>query len=172
MSIPHLWLLGFGVAALLLTFGAASGLVYSKLAIPEPLACTAFGIALSPLAAGLLRLDTSAATLRLPQRRLAGRWRGLTVALGPGMLLRRVACAAVGPPPRVCVLVGATIAPTDPVLPAPVVGGELAQRAEPADLHHAVTAGSSISAWVVAHGLVGVHLPALLGVQLGLRVAT
>jgi len=31
MSIPHLWLLGFGVTALLLVLGATSRLVNSKL---------------------------------------------------------------------------------------------------------------------------------------------
>jgi NhaP-type Na+/H+ or K+/H+ antiporter len=172
MSIPHPWLLGFGVAALLLVLGATSGLVNSKLWVSEPLVCAAFGVAIGPFGAGLLRLDASAdpqahgflreaarvtlaiavlaAALRLPRGWLGGHWRGLAVALGPGMLLMWAAGAAVaywclGLPPLVCLLVGAIIAPTDPVLSAPVVSGELARRAVPADLRHAITAESSIN---------------------------
>jgi len=139
MSIPYPWLLGFGVTALLLVLGATSGLVNSKLWVSEPLVCAAFGVAIGPFGAGLLRLDASAnpqahdflreaarvtlaiavlaAALRLPRGWLGGHWRGLAVALGPGMLLMWAAGAAVaywclGLPPLVCMLVGAIIAPT------------------------------------------------------------
>jgi len=172
MSIPYPWLLGFGVTALLLVLGATSGLVNSKLWVSEPLVCAAFGVAIGPFGAGLLRLDASAdpqahdflreaarvtlaiavlaAALRLPRGWLGGHWRGLAVALGPGMLLMWAAGAAVaywclGLPPLVCMLVGAIIAPTDPVLSAPVISGELARRAVPFDLRHAITAESSIN---------------------------
>jgi len=172
MSIPHPWLLGFGIAALLLVLGATSGLVNAKLWVSEPLVCAIFGVAVGPLAAGLLRLDpvTSplahdflleaarvtlaiavlAGALRLPQGWLRQNWRGLAVALGPGMLLMWAVGAAVafwclGLPPLVCVLIGAIVAPTDPVLSAPVVSGELALRAVPDDLRNAITAESSIN---------------------------
>ena len=172
MSIPYPWLLGFGITALLLALGATSGLVNSKLWVSEPLVCALFGVAVGPFAAGLLRLDPGAdpqahdflreaarvtlaiavlaAALRLPQGWLGRHWRGLAVALGPGMLLMWAAGATVvyfclGLPPLVCVLVGAIIAPTDPVLSAPVVSGELARNAVPRDLRHAITAESSIN---------------------------
>ena len=193
MSIPHPWLLGFGISALLLVLGATSGLVNSKLWVSEPLVCAAFGVAIGPFGAGLLRLDPStnpqahdflreaarvtlaiavlAAALRLPRGWLRGHWRGLAVALGPGMLLMWAAGATVaywclGLPPLACMLVGAIIAPTDPVLSAPVVSGELARRAVPPDLRHAITSESSIN-----DGLAGpfVMLPiALLTVAGGL----
>jgi NhaP-type Na+/H+ or K+/H+ antiporter len=88
--------------------------------------------------------------LRLPQRWLAGHWRGLAVALGPGMLLMWAAGAAVaywclGLPPLVSLLIGAIIAPTDPVLSAPIISGDLAQWAVPPDLRHAIGAESSIN---------------------------
>jgi len=135
------------------------------------------GVALGPFGAGLLRLDASAdpqahdflreaarftlaiavlaAALRLPRGWLCGHWRELAVVLGPGMLLMWAAGAAVaycclGLPPLICMLVGAIIASTDPVLSAPVVSGELAQPAVPFDLRHAITAESSIN-----DGLVG-----------------
>lgn len=172
MSIPYPWLLGFGVTSLLLLLGATSGLVNSKLWVSEPLVCALFGVAIGPVGGGLLRLDpvadpqalaflreaarvtlaiaVLAGALRLPRGWLGAHWRGLAVALGPGMLLMWIVGAAVafwtlGLPPLVCVLIGAIIAPTDPVLSAPVVSGELAQRAVPADLRHAITAESSIN---------------------------
>ena len=186
MSIPYPWLLGFGVSALLLVLGATSGLVNSKLWVSEPLVCAAFGVAIGPFGAGLLQMDASAdpmahdflreaarvtlaiavlaGALRLPRGWLRGHWGGLAVALGPGMLLMWAAGAAVayfclGLPPLVCLLVGAIITPTDPVLSAPIVSGELARRAVPPDLRDAITAESSIN-----DGLAGpfVALPVVL----------
>ena len=172
MIIIHPWLLIFGSAALLLVLGATSGLVNSKLWISEPLVCAMFGVAISPLGLGLLVLDpvhdpqahaflreaarvtlaiaVLAAAIRLPPGWLRAHWRGLGVALGPGMLLMWGAGAAVTAysfnlPWLVCWLIGAIIAPTDPVLSAPVVGGELAHRAVPFDLRHAITAESGIN---------------------------
>jgi NhaP-type Na+/H+ or K+/H+ antiporter len=196
MSIPDPWLLGFAVTALLLVLGATSGLVNAKLWVSEPLVCAAFGVALGPFGAGLLRLDATAdpqahdflreaarftlaiavlaAALRLPRGWLGSRWRGLAVALGPGMLLMWAAGAAVtywclDLPKLICLLVGAIIAPTDPVLSAPVVSGELARWAVPSDLRDAITAESSIN-----DGLAGpfVALPiALLTVAGGIGPA-
>ena len=195
MSIPHPWLLGFGMTALLLILGVTSGLVNSKLWVSEPLVCAAFGVAIGPFGAGLLRLDVAvdpqahdflreaarvtlaiavlAAALRMPRGWLGRNWRGLGAALGPGMLLMWAAGAAVtyfslGLPPLICILVGAIISPTDPVLSAPIVSGELAERAVPPELRHAITAESSIN-----DGLAGpfVALPiALLTVAGGVGV--
>jgi NhaP-type Na+/H+ or K+/H+ antiporter len=68
----------------------------------------------------------------------------------------------------VCGLIGAIIAPTDPVLSAPVVSGDLAHRAVPFDLRHAITAESGINDGlagpivmlpVIALGGAGLHDP-------------
>ncbi len=171
-AIAHPWLLGFAVSAMLLVLGATSGLINAKLWISEPLACAIFGIAIGPFGAGLLTLDpvhnpqandflreaarvtlaiaVLAAAMRLPRGWLRQNWRGLAVALGPGMLMMWAAGAAIVAwcfhlPWLVCALIGAVIAPTDPVLSAPVVSGELARRAVPPDLRHAISAESALN---------------------------
>ena len=172
MIILHPWLLGFGVSVLLLVLGATSGLVNSRLWVSEPLVCAAFGVAVGPLALGLLSLDpvhdpqaraflreaarvtlaiaVLAAAIRLPRGWIRKHWRGLGVAIGPGMILMWAAGTGVtalsfGLPAILCLLVGAIIAPTDPVLSAPVVSGEVANRAVPFDLRHAISAESAIN---------------------------
>jgi NhaP-type Na+/H+ or K+/H+ antiporter len=172
MIVVHPWLLGFSVATMLLVLGAAAGQMNTKLWISEPLACAAFGVAIGPLGFGLLTLapDHSplahdilreaarvtlaiavlAAAMRLPLGWLRRHWIGLAVAIGPGMLLMWAAGAAVMAwcfhlPWLVCALLGAIIAPTDPVLSAPVVSGELALTAIPPDLRHAISAESALN---------------------------
>ena len=144
------------------------------------------GVAVGPLGAGLLHLDpatspadgvilreaarvtlaiaVTAAAMRLPAYWLRQNWRGLAVALVPGMLLMWVAGALVtsvttGLPALGCLLLGAAIAPTDPVLSAPILSGRLAQRAVPPDLRNAMTAESAINDGL---GLPLVMLPILL----------
>ncbi len=172
MIVVHPWLLGFSIASMLLILGAAAGLVNARLWVSEPLACAAFGIAIGPLGFGLLTLDPAhsplahdilreaarvtlaiavlAAAMRLPLGWLRQHWVGLAVALGPGMLLMWAAGAAIMAwcfhlPWMVCALLGAIIAPTDPVLSAPVVSGELARTAIPVDLRHAISAESALN---------------------------
>ncbi len=172
MIIAHPWLLSFAIASVLLVLGATSGLVNSRLWISEPLVCAACGVAIGPLGLGLLTLDPAhnpqahaflreaarltlsiavlAAAMRLPRGWLRRHWRGLAVALGPGMLLMWAAGTAIVAwmfhlPWLICALVGAIIAPTDPVLSAPVVSGALARQAVPADLRHAISAESAIN---------------------------
>ncbi len=172
MLIPDPWLLAFSIAVLLLLLGATSGLVNSELWMSEPLVCAIVGIFLGPLVLGFIRIDPAhdpgaravlreaarvtlaiavlASAMRLPRGWLRRHWRGLSVALGPGMLLMWGAGAALtwlclGLPPLTCVLIGAILAPTDPVLSAPVVSGPLAQRTVPNDLRHAINAESGIN---------------------------
>ena len=172
MIVPHPWLLGFCVMALLLALGATSGLVNSRLWMSEPLVCAIAGVLLGPLALDLIRIDPGndpfaravlreaarmtlaiavlAAAIRLPRGWLREHWRGLAVALGPGMLLMWAAGAAItaisfGLPLLTCLLIGAILAPTDPVLSAPIVSGPLAIRAVPGNLRHAITAESGIN---------------------------
>ncbi len=167
--IPDPWLLLFCVFALLVALGTTSGLINERLWVSEPLACALAGVALGPAGLGLLNLDpgndpTSAAVLteaarvtlaiavvgaalRVPGGWIAANWRGLAVALGPGMLLMWaagafVAAFSLGLPIMTSLLVGAAVAPTDPVLSAPILTGRLARGAVPDDLRHALTAES------------------------------
>jgi len=183
---PDPWLLLLCAFGLLTALGATSGVVNELLWMSEPLACAAAGVALGPLGVGLLHLDPAASTLdaailreaarftlaiavtaaamRLPACWLRRNWRGLAVALGPGMLLMGAAGAMVtalslGLPALLCLVVGAAIAPTDPVLSAPILTGRLAERAVPDQLRHAMTAESGINDGL---GLPLVMLPVLL----------
>ncbi len=186
MAASDIWLLVLCTFGLLVALGATSGVVNEQLWISEPLACVLAGIAVGPLGAGLLHLDpatspvdaailreaarvtlaiaVTAAAMRLPAYWLRRNWRGLAVALGPGMLLMwvagaLVAHAAIGLPALGCLLLGAAIAPTDPVLSAPILAGRLARRAVPSALRDAMTAESAINDGL---GLPLVILPLLL----------
>jgi NhaP-type Na+/H+ or K+/H+ antiporter len=186
MTSLDIWLFVLCVFGLLVALGATSGVVNEQLWISEPLACVLAGVAVGPLGAGLLHLTpaantvdaailretarvtlaiaVTAAAMRLPAYWLRSNWRGLAVALGPGMLLMWLAGALVsavttGLPALGCLLLGAAIAPTDPVLSAPILSGRLAQRAVPADLRHAMNAESAINDGL---GLPFVLLPILL----------
>ena len=172
MSLPDPWLLIFFVTVLLLVLGTTSGLVNSQLWMSEPLVCTILGVALGPYALGLIHLDPAndptaraflreaaritlaiavlASAIRLPRGWLRRNWRGIAIAIGPGMILMWAAGAAVsaatlGLPLITCALIGAIIAPTDPVLSAPIVSGPLSQRTVPDDLRHAINAESGIN---------------------------
>ena len=171
VMITDPWIVTLGVFGLLVALGATSGVINDRLWISEPLACALAGIALGPLYLGLLRIDPGAsdadaallreaarvtlsiavtgAAMRLPAYWLRQNWRALAVALGPGMLLMAAAGALVGGllalPWIACVLIGAAIAPTDPVLSAPILTGQLARNAVPDALRHAMTAESGIN---------------------------
>ena len=186
MTAFDAWLVVLCVFGLLVALGATSGVVNEQLWVSEPLACALAGIALGPVGAGLLQLDpagdpTSAAILReaaritlaiavtgaamrLPRHWLRQNWRGLGVALGPGMALMwgagsGVAAAALGLKLLPSLVLGAAIAPTDPVLSAPILTGRLAKRAVPDGLRDAMTAESGINDGL---GLPFVLLPILL----------
>ena len=186
MTAFNLWLLLLCTFGLLVALGATSGVVNEQLWVSEPLACVLAGIAVGPLGAGLLHLDPASnpvdaiilreaarvtlaiavtgAAMRLPAFWLRQNWRGLAVALGPGMVLMWIAgalvsAATIGLPILSCLLLGAAIAPTDPVLSAPILSGKLARLAVPADLRDAMTAESAINDGL---GLPLVILPILL----------
>jgi NhaP-type Na+/H+ or K+/H+ antiporter len=186
MDAFDLWLLLLYTFGLLVALGATSGVVNEQLWVSEPLACVLAGVAVGPLGAGLLHLDpatspadgvilreaarvtlaiaVTAAAMRLPAFWLRQNWRALAVALVPGMLLMWVAGAFVALvtidlPILGCLLLGAAIAPTDPVLSAPILSGRLAQRAVPFALRNAMTAESAINDGL---GLPLVMLPILL----------
>ncbi len=56
-----------------------------------------------------------------------------------------IAWLCLGLPILDCALIGAILAPTDPVLSVPVVSGPLARRTVPDDLRHAINAESGIN---------------------------
>ena len=169
---PDQWLLTFCVFGLLVALGATSGIINHLLWVSEPLTCAMAGVALKPIGAGLLHLDPMAhgadaailreaarftlavavtgAAMRLPEYWLRRNWRGLAVALGPGMLLMWLAGGiigfiAFGLPLLPALLLGAAIAPTDPVLSAPILTGRLARHAVPGFLRDGMTAESAIN---------------------------
>ena len=186
MFSQETWLLILCVFGLLVALGSTSGVINERLWMSEPLACALAGVALGPLVVGLVHLDpahrhfdaailregarftlavaVTGAAVRLPAHWLRRNWRTLAVALGPGMLLMwaagaLVTAAALRLPLMMCLLVGAAIAPTDPVLSAPILCGRLAERAVPAELRHAMTAESGINDGL---GLPLVMVPILL----------
>ena len=186
MTTLDIWLLMLCVFGLLVALGATSGVVNEQLWVSEPLACALAGIAIGPVGAGLLHLDpavslmdaaivreaarltlaiaVTGAAMRLPAYWLRRNWRGLGVSLVPGMVLMwgagsAVAAVTLGLPLLPSLLLGAAIAPTDPVLSAPILTGSLASRAVPASLRDAMTAESGINDGL---GLPFVMLPILL----------
>lgn len=183
---PDIWVIVLCTFGLLVALGATSGVINYLLWVSEPLACVLAGVALGPLGFDLLHLNpaanplhaeilreaarftlaiaVTAAAMRLPQHWLRGNWRSMAVPLLPGMLLMTLAGALVsaltlGLPLLPCLILGAAIAPTDPVLSAPILTGRLAQRAVPDELRHAMTAESGINDGL---GLPLVMLPILL----------
>jgi len=169
---PDWWLLIFCVFGLLAALGATSGIVNQALWVSEPLICAVAGIVLGPLGAGLLTLDpmtypadaallreaarftlaiaVTGAAMRLPEYWLRQNWRGLVTALGPGMVLMwlvggAIGAVAFGLPLLPALLLGAAIAPTDPVLSAPILTGRLARHAVPGFLRDGMTAESAIN---------------------------
>lgn len=186
MIIFDVWLLLLCIFGMLVALGATSGVVNEQLWISEPLACALVGVLLGPKGFGLVQLDpatipldadilreaarvtlaiaVTGAAMRLPAFWLRQNWRSLAVALGPGMVLMWLAGSAItgvtlGLPWLLCLLVGAAVAPTDPVLSAPILTGRLARRAVPGDLRNAMTAESGINDGL---GLPFVMLPVLL----------
>ncbi|HQT80450.1 MAG TPA: cation:proton antiporter [Rhodopila sp.] len=91
------------------------------------------------------------AAMRVPRGWMRRQWRGMALVLGPGMVLMWAAGVLVtwltfgltlGLPLLLCVLVGAAVSPTDPVLAAPIVSGSLANDMIPPALRHGITAES------------------------------
>lgn len=119
MTAAEISLLLLCSSGLLVVLGATSGLVNETLWVSEPLACAIAGVALGPVGLGLLRLDpmtspmdaailreaarvtlaiaVTGAAMRLPADWLRSSWRGLAVAIGPGMLLMWGAGAVISP---------------------------------------------------------------------------
>ncbi len=186
MQIAGPWGFVLCIALVLLLLGTTAGFIDGRLWISEPLVCAAVGVAVGPLGLGLLALHVGAdpngaafmreaarvtlviavmgAAMRLPSGWLRRQWRGLAVVLGPGMLAMWGARALITwlvfhLPGFVCLLIGAALAPTDPVLATPVVSGKLAREHISEDLRYGITAESGANDGIA---LPFVMLPILL----------
>ncbi len=161
--------LGLAIAATsVLLLGLASGYVKNRLWVSEPLIATLIGILAGPAVFGLavielpeeqqtsfllefaritLAISIMGAALRLPPRWETEHWRVLLLVLGLGMPLMWVAgtlvsLAVLGLPILYCLLLGAVLSPTDPVLADSIVTGKTAEQAVPDRMRHGITAES------------------------------
>jgi len=172
-------------AGTVLAMGLIAGLVKNHLWISEPTACLLIGIVIGPAVLNLadfssLQVDSDflllevarltlamavmGAALRLPSRYEMQHVRGLAIVLGlglPAMWLTGAVLASLvlGMSVLPSLLVGAILAPTDPVVAGSVVTGKLAGRSLPARLRYNLTAESGANDGL---GLLFVMLPLLL----------
>jgi NhaP-type Na+/H+ or K+/H+ antiporter len=173
------------VSLTLLALGATAGLVNNRLWISEPLVCLSIGVLAGPHVFGWVSLQGGTAisdrimieaarialaiavvgaAIRLPTGYLRTAWRELAWILGAGMTLMALAGAVLAlvllrwellP----ALLLGAILAPTDPVLAAPIVTGKIADRLVPPRLRFSITAESGSNDGLA---LVLILLPATL----------
>jgi NhaP-type Na+/H+ or K+/H+ antiporter len=183
-SVPllHVYLV-FGFAVLLYT--AFSGWLKSRMGISEPLYAIAVGIAFGPLGAGWIGVGDTAtsrelalelarvtigiqvlnAGIKVAQPFYAAHWRSLALMLTTVLLFMWVSSAAFvlaifGELPFLyAVLIGAMLAPTDPVLAAAIVRGRQAEQQLPARLEDLIVSESAANDGL---GLPFVYLPLLL----------
>ncbi len=94
-----------------------------------------------------LAIGLMGVALRLPEGTLRRRWRSLAVLLGLVLPLMWLAGGllvylVLGLPLWLALLVGAVVAPTDPVVASTIVTGRVAEEHLPADLRHTLSAES------------------------------
>lgn len=169
MHVSGPWLVLLIVALALFVLGAVAGVLRERSWVSEPMICLGVGALAGQAGAGLMRLDPVAhpidldflretarftvaiavlgAAIRLPKGWLWRNWRGLAVAIGPGMLLMwatttGVLTALLALPPLQAALIGAVLTPTDPVLSSTILTGRLAERTVPTNLRAGITAES------------------------------
>jgi NhaP-type Na+/H+ or K+/H+ antiporter len=155
-------------AGTVLVLGLVSGYVKNRLWLSEPLLAMLLGIAIGPVvfdfavvelpaehenavlreaARVTLAISVMGAALRLPSAYEAQHWRELLIILGLGMPLMWLASSAVafvvlGLPVLYALLIGAALAPTDPVLSDSIVTGKVADEAVPQRMRDAISAES------------------------------
>lgn len=172
------------IGGLLLVLGMLSGLIHEKGILSEPLFALVAGVLIGPAAFGLvdlahfgdpqtileyaalltLAIALLGVALRLPEWYSVRNGRLLLVLLGCLMPLMWIACSLLaylilGLPFWVCVLLGAILTPTDPVVASTIVTGGVAERNLPARLRHAISAESG---WNDGLALPFVFLPILV----------
>ncbi|MEX3314315.1 cation:proton antiporter [Sulfitobacter sp. PS-8MA] len=137
--------------------GLTSGIL-ERLPLSAPLLALGVGVAVGPMGMGWLRpeawgspyailqeaarvtlaISVMGVALRIPTERLPALARPILLLLGPGLLLMwaisaGLAWLALGLAPLMALLLGATLAPTDPVVAASIVTGALAEDRLPHD---------------------------------------
>lgn len=169
MTQFDLWLAVLGGLTLLL--GLAAGTMARRSVLPsQPMVAVGVGVAVGPYGLGVLRLTplgdplpllellarltvafaVTSIALRLEPAYLRDRTWSLGVILGPGMvlmwLLASAVVAAVMPVGAlVALLVGAVLAPTDPVLANSIVVGEAAREHIPRRLRYLLSGEAGIN---------------------------
>jgi NhaP-type Na+/H+ or K+/H+ antiporter len=158
------------IGGLLLILGLTSGVLKQKLLLSEPLVAMLVGILLGPFGLRILDIDNwehlpllleQAAritlgialietALRLPDRYLRSRWKSIMLLLLIVMPLMWIASsmiiyALLGLPLVISFLIGAVLAPTDPIIASALVSGPAAQRNIPARIRHLMSAESGIN---------------------------
>jgi sodium/hydrogen antiporter len=158
------------VGGLLLVLGMLGGLLKERTPVSEPLIALLAGVLIGPAVFGLLDLaklgnetlileEAALVTLgvalvgvalRLPIGYTSRNWRLLIVLLGIVMPLMWVASGlmvylVLGLPLWVCVLIGAIITPTDPVVASSIVSGGVAERNLPGPLRCAISSESGFN---------------------------
>lgn len=172
-------------AGTVFVLGIVAGFVKSRLWISETTICLLLGILIGPsvwqlidladlpvdrftllkeVARVTLAIAVMGAALRLPTRYELHRLRDLAVSLGIGLPLMWVTSAVLahvilGAPLLTALLIGAALAPTDPVVAGSITGGQLAEARLPARLRHLLTAESGANDGLA---LLFVMLPILL----------
>ena len=158
------------VGGLLLLLGMLGGLLKERTPVSEPLIALLAGVLIGPAVFGLLDLANLGdetlileqaalltlgvalvgVALRLPVGYSSRNWPLLVVLLGIVMPLMWIASGLIvylvlGLPFWVCVLIGAIITPTDPVVASSIVSGGVAERNLPEPLRCAISAESGFN---------------------------
>lgn len=162
---PHLVYLA--LSFFLIVFALFSELIRNKIHLSEPPLATLAGMALGPLAADLpgpskyafqdnitqelarvvACVQVFAVGLSLPSGYVKKHWRGLSLLIGPNMVLGWVISAiiiklVIGVQWSTAFIIAATLTPTDPVLSASVLGETKFSMRVPRTLRHMLAAES------------------------------
>lgn len=155
------------LGATVLVLALSAGFLERSLWVSEPLIAMAIGIAVGPVGLGLFRPDAWGAhqrvleelarltlgislmgvALRLPSEWVRRSWRPLGLLLLVGMPLMWLVSGLcgwliLGLPVLEALLLGAVLAPTDPVAASTIVTGTFAERHLDADTRHLISAES------------------------------
>jgi len=165
MNGLYSWLLLFGLVVLLL--GVFTKWFQKRWYLTEPLMGVVLGVILGPAGLGLLSLSVTGnqtqllqevsrvtlavadmgVALRLPSGYPLKNWRSLAVVLGLGMVLMMAVSGLLvwgllSVSFWVAMLIGATVASTDPIVATTIVTGDIAEKYVPARVRHFISAES------------------------------
>ena len=172
------------LGATVLVLSTAAGPIKRRLWVSEPMLATLAGVALGPAGVALFRpeawghstaileqlarltlaISLMGVALRLPNTWVRRRVKPLALILGVGMPLTWLvssvcAWSVLGLPVNSAFLLGAILAPTDPVVASAIVTGKLAERSVEPDVRHLISAESGANDGLA---FVFVMLPVLL----------